>query len=66
MWYGQEKSIRHFHCVWINLFMISFAIFCEKTGHMKTVAVERALLMYMESYEQNIREVFGGRKDEGK
>ena len=30
---------------------------------MKTVAVERALLMYMESYEQNMREIFGGRKD---
>lgn len=37
--------------------------FCEKTGQMKTVAVERALLMYMESYEQNMREIFGGRKD---
>ena len=40
--------------------------FCEKTGQMKTVAVERALLMYMESYEQNMREIFGGRKDAGK
>ena len=40
--------------------------FCEKTGQMKTVAVERALLMYMESYEQNMREIFGGRKDTGK
>ena len=40
--------------------------FCEKTGQMKTVAVERALIMYMESYEQNMREIFGGRKDAGK
>lgn len=40
--------------------------FCDKTGQMKTVAVERALLMYMESYEQNMRELFVGRRDEGK
>ena len=40
--------------------------FCEKTGQMKTVAVERALLMYMESYEKNMCELFAVRKDEGK
>ena len=40
--------------------------FCEKTGQMKTVAVERALLMYMESYEKNMCELFVVRKDEGK
>ena len=37
--------------------------FCEKTGQMNTVPVEMALLMYMESYEQNMSELFGGRKD---
>ena len=36
--------------------------FCNLTGQMKTVAVERALLMYMESYEKNMCERFGGRK----
>lgn len=41
-------------------------VFCEKTGQMKTVAVERALIMYMESYEKNMCELFAGRKDEGK
>ena len=40
--------------------------FCEKTGQMKTVAVERALLMYMEFYEKNMCELFAVRKDEGK
>lgn len=37
--------------------------FCDKTGQMKTVAVERALLMYMESYEKNMRELFGAKGD---
>lgn len=38
--------------------------FCEKTGQMKTVAVERALLMYIASYEQNMLEKFSGRRDD--